>query len=58
MEEPFIDGDEEDALTDGKKYYSWRSGERKKIKKKYNKRTRRKERQRLKEELNEYKRKN
>jgi len=33
-------GDEYDALTKAKKFYQWKSGERKKIKRGYNKRFR------------------
>ena len=33
-------GDEYDALTKAKKYYHWKPGERKKIKRRYNKRFR------------------
>ena len=33
--------DEWDALTKAKKYFSWRAGQRKKIKRRYNKRLRR-----------------
>jgi len=33
-------GDEYDALTKAKKYFSWRAGQRKKIKRGYNKRLR------------------
>jgi len=33
-------GDEYDALTKAKKFYSWKPGERKKIKRSYNKRLR------------------
>lgn len=39
---PMIDGDEHDALTRWKKYIHFRPGERKRIKRKYNKRERRK----------------
>jgi len=40
---PFKGGDEYDALSKkGKRYYSWRAGERKRIKKGYNKRLRHK----------------
>ena len=35
-----IGGDEYDALTKAKKYYHWKPGERKKIKRRYNKRFR------------------
>ena len=35
-------GDEYDALTDARKYYSWGNGTLKKIKRKYNKRFRKK----------------
>jgi len=34
-------GDEYDGLTPWKKFYKWRSGQRKKIKRGYNKRVRR-----------------
>jgi len=34
-------GDEYDALTKAKKYFKWRPGQRKKIKRSYNKRLRR-----------------
>lgn len=34
-------GDEYDALTKAKKYFKWRAGQRKKIKRGYNKRIRR-----------------
>jgi len=34
-------GDEYDALTKAKKYFKWRAGQRKKIKRRYNKRLRR-----------------
>jgi plasmid stabilization system protein ParE len=37
---PFISGDEQDALTKAKKYLTWRPGERKKLKRAYNKRFR------------------
>lgn len=38
---PMIDGDEYDALTPWRKYIRWRSGERKRIKRRYNRRARR-----------------
>jgi hypothetical protein len=37
---PLKSGDEYDALTRAKKYYIWKSGDRKAIKKSYNKRER------------------
>jgi len=38
---PMIDGDEYDALCHGNKsFYNWRAGQRKAIKRKYNKRIR------------------
>ena len=37
---PFTTGDEYDALTKAKKYHNFRSGDRKKIKKNYNKKER------------------
>jgi|7_EtaG_2_1085326.scaffolds.fasta_scaffold366662_2 hypothetical protein len=37
---PFIDGDEMDALTRMKRWYMWKSGERKRIKNKYRRRCR------------------
>ena len=40
MEIPFIDGDEMDALTQVKRWYMWKSGERKRIKNKYRRRCR------------------
>lgn len=40
-EVPMIDGDEIDALTRWKKYIRFRPGERKRIKRKFNKRARR-----------------
>ena len=45
--EPMIDGDEIDALTEWHHVYGWKSGTRKAIKRKYNKRVRRKERKEL-----------
>jgi hypothetical protein len=39
---PFIDGDENDALSrKAKRYLRWKAGERKRIKRQYNKRARR-----------------
>ena len=38
---PLISGDEYDALTPAKRFYIWRSGVRRKLKKAYNKRFRR-----------------
>jgi hypothetical protein len=38
---PFINGDEEDALTGGKRFYKGRAGVRRRIKRGYNKRVRR-----------------
>lgn len=38
---PFIDGEEQDALTRWKRYLHWKPGERKRIKRQYNKRIRR-----------------
>ena len=38
---PFIDADEYDALSAGKKYHSYRPGERKRIKRQYQRRVRR-----------------
>ena len=35
-----IDGDEYDGLTRWKRYYHWKPGERKQLKRKYNKRDR------------------
>lgn len=37
---PLTTGDEYDALTKAKKYYNFKSGDRKKIKKNYNKKER------------------
>lgn len=37
---PFISGDEQDALTRGKRFFKWRPGVRKKAKRAYNKRIR------------------
>ena len=38
---PMNNGDEYDALTKWKRFIKWRSGQRKKIKRRYNKRERR-----------------
>lgn len=38
---PTIDGDEYDALTPSRKYHRWRAGERRRIKRRYNRRVRR-----------------
>ena len=38
---PMIDGDEYDALTPWRKYTRWRAGERRRIKRRYNRRDRR-----------------
>jgi hypothetical protein len=38
---PFINGDEEDALTRAKRFYKWRARVRRRIKRGYNKRVRR-----------------
>lgn len=38
---PMIDGDEYDALTPWRKYIRWRAGERRRIKRRYNRRDRR-----------------
>lgn len=37
---PMVDGDEVDALSRGHHGFKWRSGERKRIKRKYNRRER------------------
>jgi len=39
---PLIDGEEQDVFTNWRKILSWHKGEIKKVKRKYNKRTRRK----------------
>ncbi len=41
MRIPLKGGDEQDALTRAKRFLHWRAGERKKIKRRYNKRERR-----------------
>jgi hypothetical protein len=38
---PFINGDEQDALTKWKSVYNWRPGQRKRVKRRYNRRMRR-----------------
>lgn len=47
IKEKFINGDEEDCFGSWRKYLYWRSGERKEIKKKFNRRIRRKTKQEL-----------
>lgn len=42
---PMINGDEYDALTQWKRFLHWRPGERKAIKRRYNKRVRRRGRE-------------
>ena len=37
---PFIDGDEQDALTPSRQFYNWKKGQLKKVKRAYNKRMR------------------
>lgn len=48
---PLTSGDEQDALTPSKRYFAWKSGVRKSIKRGYNKRARKSAKQDIRDSL-------